>query len=34
VPPEKIAIDKVVVNPKLDEGQFSKPAIQIAAKGK
>jgi hypothetical protein len=34
VPPERIAIDKVTVNPKLDDAQFSKPAIQIAAKGK
>lgn len=34
VPPERIAIDKVTVNPKLDETQFSKPAIQIASKGK
>jgi hypothetical protein len=34
VPPETIAIDKVTVNPKLDEAQFSKPAIQIASKSK
>jgi hypothetical protein len=34
VPPERIAIDQVIVNPKLDDAQFSKPAIQIASKGK
>ncbi|HUD63972.1 MAG TPA: hypothetical protein VMQ17_05330 [Candidatus Sulfotelmatobacter sp.] len=33
-PPERIAIDKVTVNPKLDDAKFSKPAIQIATKGK
>ncbi len=27
VPPEKIVIDKVVINPKLDASRFSKPAI-------
>jgi outer membrane lipoprotein-sorting protein len=31
VPPEKIVIDKVVVNPKLDEALFSKPEIGVAA---
>jgi len=30
VPPEKIVIDKVVVNPKLDENSFSKPEIAVA----
>ena len=30
VPPEKILIDKVTVNPKLDDSLFSKPAIQTA----
>jgi len=30
VPPEKIVIDKVVVNPKLDENYFSKPEIAVA----
>jgi len=34
VPPEKIVIDKVTVNPKLDESLFSKLAIETAAKGK
>lgn len=34
VPPEKIVIDKVVVNPKLDEKLFSKPAISSASHGK
>jgi hypothetical protein len=31
VPPEKTFIDKVVVNPKLDESLFSKPEIGIAS---
>ena len=31
VPPEKTFIDKVVVNPKLDESLFSKPGIGIAS---
>ena len=31
VPPEKTFIDKVVVNPKLDESRFSKPEIGIAS---
>ena len=30
VPIEKIIIEKVVVNPKLDENHFSKPAIAVA----
>src|SRR6266480_5170579 len=30
VPTEKIIIEKVVVNPKLDENHFSKPAIAVA----
>src|SRR5437016_13682982 len=30
VPAEKIIIEKVVVNPKLDENHFSKPAIVVA----
>ena len=34
VPPEKIIIDKVAVNPKLDESLFSKLGIETAAKGK
>src|SRR5882672_64254 len=32
VPPEKITIDKVVVNPKFDEALFSKPDAGAAAK--
>src|SRR6266576_820810 len=32
VPPEKIMIEKVVVNPKFDESQFSKPEAGVAAK--
>ena len=32
VPPEKIAIEKVVVNPKLDEKLFSKLEIPTASK--
>lgn len=34
VPPETIVIDKVVVNPKLDDKLFSRPAILVASKGK
>ena len=34
VPPEKIVLDKVTVNPKLDDARFSKPTIQIASSGK
>jgi hypothetical protein len=32
VPPEKIIIDKVVVNPNLEESRFSKPEIGVASK--
>jgi hypothetical protein len=32
VPPEKITIDKVEVNPKLDESLFSKPGVGAAPK--
>jgi hypothetical protein len=31
VPLEKIIIDKITVNPKLDDSLFSKPQIQTAA---
>jgi hypothetical protein len=34
VPPERIIIDKVVVNPKLDEKLFTKPEIAVAPKAK
>jgi hypothetical protein len=34
VPPEKIIIDKVTVNPKLEDSEFSKPEIAAASKGK
>lgn len=34
VPPEKIAIDKIVVNPKLDDKLFSKPVVSIASHGR
>jgi hypothetical protein len=34
VPPEKITIDKVALNPKLDESLFSKTGIETALKGK
>ena len=34
VPPEKIVIDKVVVNPKLDEKLFSRVEVPTMAKGK
>jgi hypothetical protein len=30
IPPEKIIIEKVVVNPKLDESLFAKPVINVA----
>jgi hypothetical protein len=30
VPPEKVIVDKVVVNPKLDEKLFSKPEVGLA----
>lgn len=33
VPPERIVIDKVVVNPKLDAKLFSKPTLSIASHG-
>lgn len=32
VPPEKAVIEKVEINPKLDPGLFSKPAISVAPK--
>ena len=31
VPPEKITIEKVMVNPKLDDSQFAKPQTETAA---
>ena len=34
VPPEKITIEKVAVNPKLEDSLFSKLALEAAAKGK
>lgn len=34
VPPEKITIDKVTVNPKLDESLFSKLVVPTGTKGK
>lgn len=34
VPPEKIIIEKVTVNPKLEDSLFSNAAIEVAAKGK
>ena len=34
VPPEKIVIDKVVVNPKMEEKSFSKPEVPAVAKRK
>lgn len=34
VPPEKIVIDKVAVNPKLDDSRFSKPDPGVASKTK
>jgi hypothetical protein len=34
VPPEKIMIDKVVVNPQFEESLFSKPDAGVAAKAK
>jgi hypothetical protein len=34
VPPEKIVIDKVVVNPKMEEKLFSKPEVPAVAKNK
>jgi hypothetical protein len=32
VPPEKIVIEKVAVNPKLDESLFSKPGVGAVQK--
>jgi len=32
VPPEKIMIEKVVVNPQFDDAQFSKPEAGVVAK--
>ena len=32
VPTEKITIDKVAVNPKLDDSHFSKPSVELALK--
>jgi hypothetical protein len=34
VPPEKTIIDRVVVNPKLDEALFSKPEVAVASNAK
>jgi hypothetical protein len=34
VPPEKIVIDKIVVNPKFDEQLFSKLEVPTASKSK
>jgi outer membrane lipoprotein-sorting protein len=34
VPTEKITIERVVVNPNLDDSRFTKPEIQTAANGK
>lgn len=34
VPPERIVIDKVVVNPKLDDNLFTRPQLSIASKNK
>jgi len=34
VPVEKLIIEKVIVNPKFDDSQFSKPKIDTAPKGK
>lgn len=34
VPPEQIVIDKVSVNPKLDDSRFSKPDLGVASKTK
>ena len=34
VPPEKIVIEKVTVNPKFDDSLFSKPVVQTASRGK
>ncbi|MGA7411091.1 MAG: hypothetical protein WBW33_11435, partial [Bryobacteraceae bacterium] len=34
VPPERITIEKVVVNPKLEEALFTKPEVQMASNAK
>jgi hypothetical protein len=34
VPPEKIIVEKVMVNPKLDESLFSRPEITVTSKAK
>jgi len=34
VPSEKIIVEKVVVNPKLDENHFSKPELPVAPNAK
>ena len=34
VPVERIVIEKVAVNPRLEESLFSKPAIEVASNGK
>jgi len=34
VPPEKIIVEKVVVNPKLEESRFTKPEVPGASTGK
>ncbi len=34
VPPEKIVLEKVVVNPKLADALFAKPAIEVASNAK
>ncbi len=34
IPTEKIMVEKVVVNPKLDEGLFAKPRVEMASNAK
>jgi hypothetical protein len=34
VPPERTIIERVVVNPKLDEALFSKPEVAVALNAK
>ncbi len=34
VPVEKIVVEKVVVNPKLEESRFSKPVVEVASNSK
>jgi hypothetical protein len=34
VPPEKIILEKVTVNPKLDDAHFSRPQVGVASKTK